>query len=43
MKIHMEVWSQRHIQSEHVCVTEALFTYVSINDQGKPIKIQVHH
>ncbi len=42
MKINMEVWSQRHIQSKHICVTEAIFTYVSIDDDGKPTKIQVH-
>ena len=39
MKICMEVWSQRHIQSEHICVTEAIFTYVSIDDDGKPSEI----
>jgi len=43
MEIHMEVWSQRHIQSKHICVTEAIFTYVSINAEGKPTKIKVHH
>lgn len=42
MRIRMEVWSQRHIQSRHICVTEAIFTYVSIDDEGKPRKIQVH-
>ncbi len=43
MRICMEVWSQRHIQSKHICVTEAIFTYVSINDEGKPTKIKEHH
>ncbi len=43
MKIRMEVWSQRHLQSKHICVTEAIFTYVAINDEGKPTKIKPHH
>jgi len=43
MRIAMEVWSQRHIQSKHICVTEAIFTYVSINDDGKPAKIKEPH
>jgi len=42
MKIGVEVWSQRHIQSKHICVTEAIFTYVSIDDEGKPTKIEIH-
>ncbi len=42
MRIRMEVWVQRHIQSEHICVTEAIFTYVSIDDDGKPAAIKSH-
>ncbi len=40
MKISIEVWSQRHIQSEYICVTEALFTYVAIDDEGKPTPVK---
>jgi len=42
MKIAIEVWSQRHIQSEYICVTEAIFTYVSIDDSGKPTAVNVN-
>ncbi len=40
MRIRMEVWSQRHIQSEYICVTEATFTYVAIDDDGNPTPVK---
>ena len=40
MKIAIEVWSQRHIQSEVICVTDGLFTYVAIDDEGKPTPVK---
>ncbi|HFB66302.1 MAG TPA: acyl-CoA thioesterase [Aeromonadales bacterium] len=40
MNIQIEVWSQRSIQDVYFCVTEALFTYVAIDDDGKPIPVK---
>ncbi len=40
MKIQIEVWSQRALKDEYFCVTEALFTYVAIDDKGKPIPVK---
>ncbi len=40
MNIQVEVWSQRSIQDIYFCVTEALFTYVAIDDEGKPIPVK---
>jgi acyl-CoA thioesterase YciA len=40
MNISIEVWSQRFIQSAHICVTEAQFTYVAIDDDGKPTPVE---
>jgi acyl-CoA thioesterase YciA len=36
LRIAIEVWAQRHKGGEHVRVTEGVFTYVAIDDQGKP-------
>ena len=36
LRIAIEVWAQRHKGGEHVRVTEGTFTYVAIDDQGKP-------
>jgi acyl-CoA thioesterase YciA len=35
MTIHIEVWVQRH-DSVQQCVTEAVFTYVALDSDGKP-------
>lgn len=36
LRIAIEAWAQRHKGGEHVRVTEGTFTYVAIDDQGKP-------
>jgi acyl-CoA thioesterase YciA len=36
LRIAIEAWAQRHKGGEHVRVTEGVFTYVAIDDQGKP-------
>jgi acyl-CoA thioesterase YciA len=36
LRIQMEAWAQRHKGGEHVRVTLGTFTYVAIDDQGKP-------
>lgn len=35
MRIGIEVWIQRQPSNEHVKVTEAVFTFVAINENGK--------
>ncbi len=36
MRIEMEAWAQRAKGGEHVRVTRGTFTYVAINDDGRP-------
>ncbi|MFZ5496264.1 MAG: acyl-CoA thioesterase [Verrucomicrobiota bacterium] len=36
MRIEIEAWAQRHKGGEHVRVTKGTFTYVAIDDQGRP-------
>jgi acyl-CoA thioesterase YciA len=36
MTIGIEVWVQHHKDGTHQCVTEAVFTYVAIDPDGKP-------
>jgi acyl-CoA thioesterase YciA len=36
MKIHIEAWAERFITHERVKVTDATFTFVAIDEQGKP-------
>ena len=36
MKIAIEAWVQRYAESTSHRVTEGIFTYVAIDDQGKP-------
>jgi acyl-CoA thioesterase YciA len=36
MRIAIEVWAQRHKGGEHVRVTQGTFTYVAIDDAGRP-------
>jgi acyl-CoA thioesterase YciA len=39
MTIHIEVWVQRH-DSVQQCVTEAVFTYVALDSDGKPWQVK---
>jgi len=41
LRIKIEVWVQRHIENTQECVTEAVFTYVALGDNGRPQL--VHH
>lgn len=36
MKIHLEAWARRFITNERVKVTDATFTFVAIDDDGRP-------
>ena len=36
MKIHIEAWAKRFISHDLEKVTDATFTFVAINDQGRP-------
>jgi acyl-CoA thioesterase YciA len=36
MKIHVEAWARRFQTSIHEKVTDANFTFVAIDDNGKP-------
>ncbi len=40
MKIDVEVWVQRFTDGAQLRVTEGIFTYVAINDDGKPHPVQ---
>jgi acyl-CoA thioesterase YciA len=39
MKIHVEAWARRFQTYHHEKVTDANFTFVAIDDSGKPRKI----
>jgi acyl-CoA thioesterase YciA len=40
ISVHIETWIRRkHSREEHLKVTEATFTYVSIDDNRKPVPI----
>jgi len=36
IRIEIEAWAQRHKGGEHVLVTKGTFTYVAIDDDGRP-------
>ncbi|HEY8996083.1 MAG TPA: acyl-CoA thioesterase [Lacunisphaera sp.] len=36
LRIEIEAWAQRHKGGEHVLVTKGMFTYVAIDDAGRP-------
>jgi acyl-CoA thioesterase YciA len=36
MKIHVEAWAERFITHQREKVTDATFTFVAIDDQGRP-------
>jgi acyl-CoA thioesterase YciA len=40
MKIPVEVWVERYMTGEQVRVTQAVFTYVAINQDGRPTPVQ---
>lgn len=40
MRIVIEAWAQRHKGGEHVRVTHGTFTYVAIDDYGRPQPVQ---
>ncbi len=40
MKIPVEVWVQRYMRTEQLLVTQAVFTYVAIDQAGKPVAVQ---
>jgi acyl-CoA thioesterase YciA len=40
MTIPVEVWVQRNRRGEQMRVTRGVFTYVAVDDNGKPIPVQ---
>jgi len=40
MTIPVEAWVQRYMSGEQVRVTRAVFTYVSVDSEGKPIPVR---
>jgi acyl-CoA thioesterase YciA len=40
MRIEVEAWAQRHKGGEQVRVTKGTFTYVAIDDAGRPQPVQ---
>ena len=40
MTIPVEVWVQRYMSAERVRVTHAIFTYVAVDAEGKPIPVR---
>jgi acyl-CoA thioesterase YciA len=40
MKIPVEVWAQRYRKRERILVTRAVFTYVAVDQAGRPIPVQ---
>ncbi len=40
MRIEVAAWAQRHKSGEHLRVTCGVFTYVAIDDDGKPQPVQ---
>ncbi len=40
MRIPVEVWVERYRTGEEVRVTQAVFTYVAIGNDGRPIAVQ---
>ena len=39
MKIPVEVWAQRYRRTERILVTRAVFTYVAVDQSGRPIPV----
>ncbi len=40
MVIPVEVWAHRFMRGERIRVTHGVFTYVAIDEQGKPIPVE---
>ncbi|MEO8044396.1 MAG: acyl-CoA thioesterase [Spartobacteria bacterium] len=40
MKIPVEVWVQRYMRTEQLLVTRAVFIYVAIDHDGKPVAVE---
>lgn len=40
MKIPVEVWVQRYMQTEQTLVTQAVFIYVAVDQKGRPIPVR---
>src|SRR4051812_38944757 len=40
MRIPVEVWVQRYRSGEEVLVTEAVFTYVALGEDGQPVAVE---
>ena len=40
MVIPVEVWVQRYMSGEQVLVTKGVFTYVALDNAGKPVPVQ---
>lgn len=40
MRIPVEVWVERYMTGKQVRVTEAVFTYVAIGNDGKPVPVE---
>lgn len=40
MKIAVEVWVQRYMRTEQTRVTRAIFTYVAVDQNGRPIPVE---
>lgn len=40
MRIPVEVWVERYMTGEQVRVTQAVFTYVAIGSDGRPVPVQ---
>jgi len=40
MTIPVEVWVQRYMQTEQTRVTRGVFTYVAVDNEGKPVPVK---
>jgi acyl-CoA thioesterase YciA len=40
MIIPVEVWVQRYMQTEQTRVTRGVFTYVAVDNEGKPVPVK---
>ncbi len=40
MKIPVQVWVQRYMRTEQTLVTQAVFTYVAVDQAGHPIPVE---
>jgi acyl-CoA thioesterase YciA len=40
MRIPVEVWVERYMTGEQVRVTEAVFTYVALGSDGRPVPVE---